>query len=164
MQHAMAEMLKDFHIIVESLRNSFELLHQRLFGFLLTHLVCDLEVCSLEPVMEFWQLLGVEVEANMLESVACVNPWWKDGMLHVSAALPDETDKLEKVSGVLLYLFLWRKFTDSRFCTIGPSLRAVLASLAVGLSGLVAVTREDPKAFDSGQGHRKRFGSCSGEV
>ena len=140
------DLLKDLHIIVEALRNSFSLLHERLFGFLLTHVVCDMEPGQFEDVMEFWQLLGVD--AAMLEAVALVNPCWRDGQLHVSAALANDEDKVERISAVVLYLFRFRKFVDSRWCTVGASLRAVLASLAAGLPGLVELTRADPKASD----------------
>ena len=55
---------------------------------------------------------------------------------------------MEQISVVCLYMFKWRKFTESRFGTIGPSCRALLCSLLVGLEQLVAMTRSDEKATD----------------
>ena len=144
--HGSTDVIKDLHIILESLRNSFTLIHERLPAFLEAHLVADMAPADLDAVMQFWQVLGVE--ADFLEEVAYVNPWFVDGALHVNAALSDSDQKLEKVSTVVLYLFRWRRFVDTRFCAIGPALRSVLASLAVGLRELVRFTREDAAATD----------------
>ena len=40
------------------------------------------------------------------------------------------------LSWVVLYVFKWRKFVDTRFCSIGVSMGAVLASLCCGLDEL----------------------------
>jgi hypothetical protein len=141
-----ADALHDLHIIVESLRNSFALLHGQLRPFLLTHLAFDDTPYNMGDVMEFWQALGVE--ADMLQEIAEVNPWWVQGQLHVNANLQRRTNMMEKVSAVVLYMFRWRKFVDTRFCAIGPSMRAVLCSLCVGLQQLVQMTRADAHSTD----------------
>eukprot|EP00972_Heterocapsa_arctica_P050326 7400111-Heterocapsa_arctica.AAC.1 len=48
----------------------------------------------------------------------------------------------------MLYLFKFRKVTDSRWCTAGPACKALVAGLAVGLGGLVDLIRQDPTTSD----------------
>lgn len=140
------ECLKDAHIVIESLRNSFSLLQARVRSFLLTRLAFDEAPFDIEEISAFWQNMGVE--AHMVELLAEVNPWWHAGHLWVSAAIRDAPDMLDKVGAVMLYMFRWRRFVDTRWCTVGPACRAVLCSLCVGLEALVGATRADPKATD----------------
>ena len=144
--HGNADIIKDLHIVLESMRNSFTLLHAQLPHFLRSHLVADLPPEDMESAMEFWQLLGVE--ADHLEEIAYVNPWFFDGALHVSSSLADEGDRLERVSGAILYLFRWRRFVDTRFCTIGAAMRSLLASLSVGCHELVNRARQEKDTTD----------------
>ena len=101
-------------------------------------------------------MLGVG--ADMLQEAAGINPWLCDGQLLISSKLKHDPNIIERVSGIVLYMFRWRKFVDSRFCTIGPSMRAVVCSLAVGLQQLVQITRDDCKSTDY---HLHGFGKIS---
>jgi hypothetical protein len=144
--HASVEDLKDLHIVMESLRNSFAILHARMPRFLISHLAFDQSPFDRQVVAAFWRALGVE--AAMVDKVVEVNPWWDGNFLWVNGELEDDPNAIAIVSGVLLYIFRWRQFTDSRWVTIGPSCRALLGSLCVGLEKLVLITRADPKATD----------------
>lgn len=84
----------------------------------------------------------------MLDIVVEVNPWWAEGQLWVNGTLEGQDDVLEKIAGVMLYMFKWRGFNEARWCTVGPSCRGVLASLAVGLERVVHLTRSDPACTD----------------
>jgi hypothetical protein len=147
-KYTSVEGLKDMHIVLESLRNSFTLLVERLPAFLEQHLAFSADSYDVEEVLAFWRCMGIG--ADMLEAVAEVNPWWSaaDGHLWVNGRLADDSEATEKVSHILLYLFKWRKFTESRWITIGPACRSLLWGLCVGLERLVAMTRADPKATD----------------
>ena len=144
--HTTEALLKDIHITLESLRNSFALLHGSLPAFLVQRLAFDMPPGPTQDIMEFWQLLGVE--ADVLEEVSVVNPWFSDGLLHVSADLADGEDSLDRISSVVLCLFRWRRFVESRFDTVGPAMRSLAASLSVGLTDLVGHTRANPKCTD----------------
>eukprot|EP00972_Heterocapsa_arctica_P050325 7400110-Heterocapsa_arctica.AAC.1 len=61
----------------------------------------------------------------------------------------------------MLYLFKFRKFTDSRWCTAGAACKALVAGLAVGLGGLVDLIRQDPTTSDW---HMKGFSRLSAAV
>ena len=139
------EATQDLHIVMESLRNSFSLLVERLPLFLSTHLARREEPIEQEEAIDFWRTVGVE--ASMLELVAEVHPLWENGFLFVSSNL-EEASVIEKVSHVLLYLCKWRRYTDSRWATIGPACRTLVWGLLVGLDKWVALTRKDPSASD----------------
>ena len=51
----------------------------------------------------------------------------------------------EAISGVILTLLRFKKFTDSRWTTVGDSRRSLAAALHVGLDGLVKRARKDPE-------------------
>jgi hypothetical protein len=143
---ASAEDLQSLHIVVESLRNSFDILLSRLPAFLSKHLVFVDPPGDTEPVATFWRNLGVE--ADMVDEVAEVNPWWAEGKLQVSSAVTQDPAGIEQVSHVLLYLCKWRQFSDSRWCTVGACCRSLLWGLCVGLEAWVALARADPTASD----------------
>eukprot|EP00974_Lingulodinium_polyedra_P049628 4773131-Lingulodinium_polyedra.AAC.1 len=47
-----------------------------------------------------------------------------------------------------MYMHKWRKFTESRWTSIGATARQLLRSMCVGLESLVALTRDDPLVSD----------------
>ena len=129
---AQGDVTNDLHIVIESLRNSFFLIHAHLYEFLMIYLRYDVH-CSddIEAATIFWQVLGVD--ADMLDDIVEVNPQWRGGFLYVAGHLERDPCSMEKVSGVLLYIFKWRKFTATRWTTVGASCRSFVASLCVGL-------------------------------
>ena len=141
-----ADGVKDLHIVTLSLRNSFKILHSHVHSFLMSHLQFDHVAHNFDEVAEFWQTTGIE--ADMIELVVDVNPWWRNGALWVSGQLEGKPDVLEKVAAVVVYMFKWRKFSDTRWCTIGTSCRDLLRSLCVGLEQLAAITRADAHVTD----------------
>jgi hypothetical protein len=144
---AQGDTLHDIHILVESLRNSFAILQARLHTFLLKYLrFRSVGSTDPQPVLLFWQALGAEPHA--LDLLCELDPWWEDDYLWVNKELADDPAMLEKVTTAILYQFKWRKFVESRFCTVGSCCRALLGSLAVGLPQLVRITRDDPTTTD----------------
>ena len=89
-----------------------------------------------------WAAVGVE--AAMLDQIVRVHPIWTGSHLLVAKDLEGQLGFLDEVSTVLLYLWRWRRFTESRFGSLGTASRALVASLLAGLEPLVALTREDP--------------------
>lgn len=143
---ASAEDLKSLHIAIESLRNSFALLTAELPAFLMQHIAWSDAPRDEDRIQEFWQALGVHVDH--LEHVVYVNPLWREGRLCVNAAVAEEVDPIGAVSSALLCICAWRKFTDSRWATVGVACRALVASLCAGLVPWVAQARRNPKNTD----------------
>eukprot|EP00969_Alexandrium_andersonii_P020568 899122-Alexandrium_andersonii.AAC.1 len=66
----------------------------------------------------------------------------------VNSAWKDRQDLDVTLSRAVLYLFKFRKFVDSRWCTVGPACRTLCCALAVGLDGLVGLIRGSGNASD----------------
>eukprot|EP00969_Alexandrium_andersonii_P287587 12714325-Alexandrium_andersonii.AAC.1 len=96
--------------------------------------------------MSFWRAMGID--ADMLEAVVDLDPCWEAGYLWVTGSIAEDPDLVEKVSHVLLYLCKWKKFTDSRWITIGPACRVLMWGVSVGLEAWVGLVRADPAASD----------------
>jgi hypothetical protein len=141
------EDIQTLHIIVEALWNSFEILLSRLPAFLTKYLsFAESSSDDLESVGSFWRNMGVE--ADMIDLLVEVNPWWEAGRLTVNQSLAQDAEGIEKVSHVLLYLCKWRQYCDSRWCTIGACCRSLVWGLCIGLEAWVAMARADPSASD----------------
>ena len=140
------EVVKDMHVVLEALRNSFAILHAHLPRFLATHLAFRDAIDNSSATEDFWRTMGVDVEN--LDRVTEVAPWWDGSHLTVCATLKDDPDCLEKVSAVFLYFCRWRAFTETRWATIGPACRALVCCLCVGLEKLVSITRADTTVTD----------------
>ena len=140
------EVLKDLHICVESLRNSFSLLQGHLYDFLRKHLAFREGDHDHDAARQFWCALGVE--ADVLQQFIDVHPLWDGLHLWVASDLEGVENSITKVSWLMLKVFRWQRFTQSRFLSLGTSSRGLVASMAVGLEGLVALTRADPLATD----------------
>jgi hypothetical protein len=135
------EVLNDIHIVIESCRNSFAFIQANIAKFLVRRLGFAQPPADDEPVLRFWRAMGVDV--GWLDVLGFLNPWWDGGRLLVSEAAKDDPDLIGKVSDVILYLWRWRKFVVTRWATVGPSCRALVVSLCVGLEEIVALTLAD---------------------
>ena len=138
--------LKDLFIVVASLKNSFDLLVNHMPAFLREKVAFQTAPCDHSEVSEFWCAMGVE--PDVLEVLCDLQPVWQDGTLWISNKHRDSPNLMEQLSGVMLYLFRFRKFSESRWTTIGESARVLVGSLAIGLEGLVRMVRESTKTSD----------------
>ena len=89
-----------------------------------------------------WVLLGVE--PAWIEVVVALNPTWSDGWLYINDTDDPNESPVDLISHLFFHLMRWRRFTQSRWATTGPSCRALTASLLLGLDELVRLTRADP--------------------
>jgi len=95
------EAIKDTHVVLESLRNSFAILHAHLPQFLATHLAYRDTPRDSSETEAFWRAMGVNVDT--LDLVIEVDPWWDGSHLTVSEKLKGAPECLEKVSTVILH-------------------------------------------------------------
>ena len=91
-------------------------------------------------------MLGVSVE--LISCVIEANPVWKDDQQFVSERIKTTGCWVEKLSFLMLALFNFKKFTESRWLQQGPSNRNLSCALAVGLEQVVHITRADPTCSD----------------
>ena len=140
------EVLKKVHIAIESLRNAYNLLHCYLKPFVAEALRFDEAVHDYHGVFEFWTTLCVDPAAADL--LADMNLRWDGSQLLVSAKHRGKEGLIEQISSLLLSVFRFKQFTDSRWVTIGNCCRSVVASLSLGLQGLVSLIRNGTHASD----------------
>lgn len=141
--------LQDVYVVVESLRNCLDLLHGFLGGWLADHLhfVSEEDLDDVDALQEMWYALGVE--PSVVEVLAGeLRLRWKRGRLEVAAPNLNTESLIGKVSFALLSIWHFRKFSESRWVTIGSSCRSLAAGLLTGLESLVATIRESPGASD----------------
>ena len=141
------QVLKQLLISIESLRNSYDLLHRHLQGFIVQRLsfVPD-DPQLLQVRYQFWVTVGFE--ADVADQMADLGLEYVEGRLRVSQRHEGRDDLIETISSLLLYTFRFQKFSDSRWCSIGLSCRTLVASLCLGLADLVVNVRADKHASD----------------
>ena len=66
-----------------------------------------------------------------------VDPIWAEGALWVNREVLEQEDAYALVSKCLLYIFKFRKFTESRWMSTSDAARGIVASCLVGLQALV---------------------------
>ena len=138
--------LKDFFIVVESLRNAYDLLLTHLDTWLRLNTKFEDAPFDEEVVREWWTAMGFEGES--LENLVSLNPVWRDGALWINIAWAEDLELWERLSAAMLLIFHFRKFTESRWTTVGKVCKSIIAALSVGLAELVAYIREDPKSSE----------------
>ena len=88
------------------------MLHAHLPAFLCKHMAFRQVSEELEDVAQAWSTLGID--AGVADLVAEVNPFFEGGQLLVNARLEGDPAVIDKVSAVIIYVFRWRKFCDTR--------------------------------------------------
>lgn len=139
-------LLKDLFIAIESVRNGYAALHDYLRLWLLKIVQFQKAPFDEDALGEFWRALGVE--ADMVQEVMRLNLCWSNGALLVSPECRGSPELMEDLAAVVLYLFRFRKFTESRWTTLGDSSRCLLCALAVGLEHFVDFVRKIPGVSD----------------
>jgi hypothetical protein len=140
------EDLKDLYIVIQSLRNSFDVIHGYLKIFVTENLQFVQDAGDSQEVYQYWVQLGIQ--SDVAETLAELGLRWANGHLQVSERHKSSDSLIETVCSSMLVVFKWKKFTDSRWCTIGDACRALVASLTVGLEPMVKKLRADSKTSD----------------
>ena len=132
-------------LVMRSLRQTFDALLCHLRPWLMKNVVYDNTV-EADHEAQWWRLLGVD--ADWVSEFVEVAPRWRDGILHVAAALETDRDRMEKISRVWIWSMRWRPFCLTRWGSVGPSCRSLLRSWALGLASLMEETAADPKVSE----------------
>jgi hypothetical protein len=157
--HSADGLLEDMFISVESLRNTFIGIYSHLRIFLMGSVVYDRIDIDDELEAMLWSAMGVSTD--FLSDFVAVAPHWLDGMLHVRASLEGDANNFELISTIWAYAMRWRKFSETRWNTVGASTRNVLRTILLGLDRLVEITRADPTITDY---HLHGWVRCSDRV
>lgn len=126
--------MRSMFITLESCRNAYDTLMRHIGGWLVEVLKYE------DPVGADFQAvyfcLGVDDDewmALMME----VQPRFSDGRLLVSSSLKDREDTPGVVTMLLMKLLEFRRWSDSRWLSIGRSCRSLVLSLMLGLDNLI---------------------------
>lgn len=112
-----SDVVDKLDIAVEAVRNAYDLLCGHLSIFI-SQIVGFSEGAPDTPeVYHFWVSMGVLPE--IAETLTSLGLWWTGTALQVSARHRGRADLFEEISFVLLSVFKFRKFTDSRRTTVG---------------------------------------------
>ena len=95
-------------------------------------------------MQELWTALGVE-PAVVEQLASHLRFTWKNGYTFVSkASLDCEGGIINHVTGALLGLWKFQRFSDSRWVTVGHSCRTLVCGLLSGMGELVYGSLADP--------------------
>ena len=125
--------LRGSFIVVESLRNGYSLLVKNVNLWLAEVIVyADWEGF---PCRECYTLLGLDPEFTELATDLQMR--FEDGHLKIAEKWKHEAEVTEMVVTTLLHIWKFKKFSDSRWLSLGPSCRSVMAALMCGLKPYV---------------------------
>lgn len=138
-----AELLKDIYISIESLRNSYGLLHDNLAAWVQETLAFVEEPEPADNLQQLYTAMGVEPE--WVATISEMGLLFRNGRLEVSAAQMNKPTLFDDLCTCLLYLWRFVRFSDSRWCTVGLSCRVLTVALLTGVSSLVERLLADKK-------------------
>ena len=102
------QLVRDIHVSIESLINSFILLVEKLPVWL-DHNLVFVEIAETDAqARAFWEALGHE-EPD-LSTLVDVKLRWRHGRLEVDKRLESASDTHERVAGSIIYIWRFRKF------------------------------------------------------
>ena len=134
-------MLDDLYIVLESLRNGFKHLQAHLPAFLVEFVAFDDISFDRDSLYAFYTALDVTPElCTMLADKGIL---WFDGKLRVGTAFRDDPDIMIWLYHSMMTVFRFKKYSASRWISIGCSLRTLVASCALGLRQLYQFTLDD---------------------
>lgn len=135
-----ADTVKSAFLVIEALRNSYSMLVEHLPLWIAKTL--RFSDWSMNKQYEFWTLLGVLPDT--IDLLMYLQLRWEVDGLHVAARFEGDPNILHLVSTALLALWRYDKWSASRWVSIGPGCRALVASMATGLRDLVSFARKQP--------------------
>lgn len=125
--------LRNSWIVLESLRKSYDILLKGLLGWLRSVVV--FEDWDVPWVGELWRLC--QSDPRWVDQLIDLEARWSDGKLKISTRFERDEDIFDRLSAVFLQVWQFPAFSDSRWATLGPSMRSLLSSLLLGLEPFV---------------------------
>ena len=119
--------------MLESLRNGFGELVRHVGPWIAKRLI--FKDWHTPFVAELWTTL--ELDQDVVELLVALQLRWEDGHLACAKAYEACDDVVQQVTMCLLRCWRFKKFSDSRWVSIGTSCRCMLSALALGLADLV---------------------------
>ena len=155
----MKDTLKALFLAVDALRKCYGTLVKVLPVFVANNLAYRAPTGSEDEVRQWWTAIGTG--SDMVEELTDLGLEWVDGKLYVNQAHEGSPGIDKRVRSALLYIFKFKRFTNSRWATIGCSMQSLAASLSVGLAEVMRQVKEHPEASSMYVNHWALFeGDC----
>lgn len=141
------DLLRDIFIAAESLRNSINLIRDYLDAWISLRLdfAEPLSCWEVDHLTCLWVSLGLDSElVELLAEVLQLR--FVDGRLLVSLANAQSDDVVDTVKSAFLAALTFRRFSESRWASIGTSMQGIAAGLLLGLDDLVEYIIADPSS------------------
>lgn len=138
-------LMKSTFISIESLRNGFNLLVKNVGAWLRR----VLRFADWEPEFDgraLYELLGLD--GVWLEQMAQAQMRFANGFLFVSEAMQRRDDHLQVVTALLLKVWGFQRWSDSRWAGLGRSCRCLTLAIVCGIESLVSFIRQEPGNSD----------------
>ena len=143
-----AQLMTDTFIAIESLRNAYSHIQSVLSEWLLTAVkFVPPQIDRQAADAALWTALGVE--PNELHTFLDLALRWDGTHLEVSNVHADSPDVWQRLVNVLLYVHKFKKFSTSRWCSVGQSCRTIVAALLLGLDDLASFVIKHPLKHNS---------------
>lgn len=133
--------LRGLFICIESLKNGFNLMMKNVRTWL--HTVVEFEDLPHFPHRQLWQLLGID--PNIAEVAEELQLRFERDRLRIAKKWQGDAAVWDTIELVLLHIWAFKKYTDSRWLSVGPSCRCMLAAQVAGLSEFIAFILKDPR-------------------
>ena len=143
---SISEVLKDQELtgkmwkVLASLRGGFQELATHVAAWVTAHL--SFQDWDFEHREFLWTMLGLSAE--WVEVMSDLHIRWQGDRLCVAKAHLYNERVVSLVVAALMRVWQFREWTDSRWLTIGPSSRTMVAALLLGLEGLVEWVLKQP--------------------
>ena len=134
--------MRSAYIAVASLRTSFTTLAEHAASWVQVRIEFEDWESLARPTL--WELLVSDPELRAV--LTHMQLRFSAGRLRVARSYLGSTTVVNEVVTVLLRLWQFHNFCDSRWCTLGPVARTMVASLLLGLPDLVAYILADAQA------------------
>jgi hypothetical protein len=125
--------MRSMWICIESAKNSFALVSLHMCDWITERLI--FEPWNVAGLRDMWQMLGFK--DHWLELLVDMEVRFADGQLRVSPRYKDDPELPQLLTMVLAKAWSFRKWTDSRWVSMGRSCRTVLSCALLGLRDLV---------------------------
>ena len=120
--------LRGLFVSIESVRNGFSLLMKNVRAWL--YEVVEYEDQPLFPHQVLWTLLAVDT--NIAEIAEDLQLRYQGGKLKVAEKWRGDAATYDSIELVLTHIWAFRKYSDSRWLSMGPSTRCLLAAQICG--------------------------------
>jgi hypothetical protein len=134
-----SDVMKDIFVGISSIRNAYNILMEHVVSWLPSVLIFVVETESPEVLTELWQSLGLE--DDVICQLVRYRLLWFAGTLIVSADFQDDPELINELVAVLMAVWRFVSFTESRYLTIGASARTVISALLTGIGSLIGYCR-----------------------